>query len=146
MLALAISYGVHTALSSHTYCVGDEKYLQVSGGPIGLELTGSVSRAYMLRWDKLYLQKVKRLGLKMTLYERYIDDSNQAAEVPPPGSIFDAVKNQVVVDLNLARADDDKEARLARVLKGVADDIIPEIKMVADFLLYTMAKLQDLVH
>ena len=85
MLALAISYGVYTVLSSHTYCVGDEQYLQMSGGPIGLELTGTVSRAFMLRWDKLYLQRVKKAGMKMTMYERYVDDSNQAAEVPIPG-------------------------------------------------------------
>jgi hypothetical protein len=65
MLALALSHGVQTTLSSHTYCVGDECYLQMSGGPIGLELTGSVSRAYMLRWDKLYLLKVKKSGLDM---------------------------------------------------------------------------------
>ena len=57
MLALALSFGVFTTLSSHTYCVGDERFLQMSGGPIGLELTGAVSRAYMQRWDRLYLQK-----------------------------------------------------------------------------------------
>jgi hypothetical protein len=73
MLALAISYGVYTALFSHTYCVGDECYLQMSGGPIGLGLTGSVSRAYMLRWDKMYLLKVKKAGLDMTMYERDVD-------------------------------------------------------------------------
>jgi hypothetical protein len=68
-----------TALSSHTYCVGDVKFLQMYGGQIGLELTGSVSQAYMLRWDKLILKKVKRIGIDILIYERYIDDSNQSA-------------------------------------------------------------------
>ena len=133
MLALAISHAVYTALSSHTYCVGDDQFLQMSGGPIGLELTGSVSRAYMLRWDKLYLQKVKRVGVEMTLYERYVDDSNQAAEVPLPGSQYSAEQKKVIIDQNLAIHDEDEEERLARVLKAIADDVIPEIKMVADF-------------
>ena len=115
MLALAISYGVYTALSSHTYCVGDVQFLQMSGGPIGLELTGGVSQAYMLRWDKLYLKKVKRVGIDMPMYERYIDDSNQSAGVPLPGSKYDDVQKKVVVDLDLANNDEDQEGRLARV-------------------------------
>ena len=74
------------------------------------------------RWDK-----VEKFGLKMTLYERYIDDSNQEAESPPPGSIYDAEKNEIAVDLNLAIDDEDQEAKLTRVLKGVANSVIPEI-------------------
>ena len=42
IIALAIWYGVYTAMSSHTYCVGEECYLQMSAGPIGLGLTWSV--------------------------------------------------------------------------------------------------------
>ena len=49
MLSLAVSFGVNTALSNHTYCVGDQSFLQISGGPIGLQLTGAVSRAFMMR-------------------------------------------------------------------------------------------------
>jgi hypothetical protein len=105
----------------------------MSGGPIGLELTGSVSRAYMLRWDKLYLLKVKKSGLDMTLYERYVDDSNQAAVVPQPGARYDVLTQKVVVDQNIAMNDSNSEARLARVLNQIADDVLPEIKMVADF-------------
>ena len=44
MLALAVSYGVKTVLSNHTYKLGDNIYLQTEGGPIGLELTQAVSR------------------------------------------------------------------------------------------------------
>ena len=88
MSSLAVSFGVNSALSNHTYCVRDQSYLQMSGGPIGLQLTGAVSRAFMMRWDRMYLTKVKRSGLKMQLYERFIDDSNQTAEVHPPGAIF----------------------------------------------------------
>ena len=48
MLALAISHGVYTTLSSHTYRVGDTMYKQMAGGSIGLELTGAVARPFML--------------------------------------------------------------------------------------------------
>ena len=76
MLALAVSLGVYTVMSNHTYKVGDKLYLQAGGGPIGLELTGAVARPFMMRWDKLYLKKVKEAGLVLQLYERHIDDSN----------------------------------------------------------------------
>ena len=69
--------------------VGDIMYLQGSGGPIGLELTGAVSRHFMMKWDKMYLDKVRRAGIDMQMYERYVDDSNQVAVVPPPGSQYD---------------------------------------------------------
>ena len=48
MLALAISKGVLACISSHTYRIGDTVYHQQEGGPIGLELTGAVSRPFMM--------------------------------------------------------------------------------------------------
>ena len=69
MLALAVSYGVYTCLSNHTYKVGDRNFLQVEGGPIGLDLTQAVSRPFMMRWDKCYLKMVKRAGLDMKNYK-----------------------------------------------------------------------------
>ena len=47
LLALAVSFGVQAALSNHTYMVGDTMYHQRAGGPIGLELTTSVSRPFI---------------------------------------------------------------------------------------------------
>ena len=65
MLAFAVAEGVRTCLENHMYCVGDTKYLQMKGGPIGLELTGAVSRPFMARWDRMYKDKVNRLGIKI---------------------------------------------------------------------------------
>ena len=56
----------------------------IRGGPIELELTGAVSRAVMLKWDKMYLRRIKKADIKILLNERYVDDSNQMAMVPPP--------------------------------------------------------------
>ena len=68
------------AMSNHVYTVGDDIFLQEEGGPIGLELTGALSRPFMMRWDRMYLEAVRREGITMWLYERYVDDSNQIAE------------------------------------------------------------------
>jgi hypothetical protein len=132
ILSLTVSYGVYTALSNHTYCLGDQMYRQVSGGPIGLQLTGAASRAYMMRWDRQYLDKVKRSGISMMMYERYVDDSDQTAVVPPPGTVFNEQTKEVEVDENLAITDENEEARLARVLKHIANDVNGDIVMVED--------------
>ena len=86
MVALTVAEGVKACMANHVYCVGDILYIQLRGGPIGLELTGAVSRAVMRRWDKMYLKTVQKAGIKMLLYERYVDDSNQVTIVLPPGA------------------------------------------------------------
>ena len=47
-------------MSNHTYKLGDRIFLQKDGGPIGLEATGAISRAYMMHYDRLYLEAVER--------------------------------------------------------------------------------------
>ena len=131
MLALAISFGVKMVMSNHTYKLGDRIYLQAQGGPIGLELTGAVSRPFMMRWDKMYLKKVKKAGLDMKIYKRYADDSNQVVVLPPPGSRYDVNSNKVVQDGAVDEAETE-ELRLTRILKQIADSVQVGIVMEAD--------------
>ena len=132
MLALAISIGIHTCMSNHTYKVGDMQYLQPFGGPIGLELTGAVARPFMKKWDKMYLDRVGKAGIQMMLYERYVDDSNQGAVVPPPGARYDKQRKKVIVDPNNVVEGEEENERLSRVLKDVANDIQEGIVMEED--------------
>ena len=135
MIALIISVGVRLVMSNHTYKVGDEYYLQSEGGAIGLELTGAVSRPFMMRWDKLYLKRVKSAGIKMRMYDRYVDDSNQAAEVLPPGSKYDKIRNKLEFDQDelLVRGEEGEEARLARIMREIANEVQEGIVMEEDY-------------
>ena len=66
-------------MTSHTYKLGDKVFLQNNdGGPIGLEATGAIARTVMMLYDAIYKEKVKSEGIKLLLYERYIDDIGQA--------------------------------------------------------------------
>ena len=132
MLALAVSYGVLTAMSHHTYKVADEIYQQMSGGSIGLELTRAAARPFMLRWDHLYKTSVRTAGLEMPMYERYVDDSNQVAIVPPPGAIYDETQKKIVIDENLINVEESDDERTARVLVKIANSIMPGIIMEYD--------------
>ena len=129
LLALAISTGVKLVMANHTYRVGDQYYLQASGGAIGLELTGAVSRAFMARWDRIYLGKVKKAGIKMLMYDRYVDDSNQLAEIAPPGSEYNVLTGKLTGTSNQSETD---EARTARILKEIANSVQNGIVMELD--------------
>ena len=75
----------------------------------------------------MYLDRVRRAGMEMVLYERYIDDSNQVAKVPPPRATYDRASKKVVLEVSSITADETDDVRLARVLREVANDVLPEI-------------------
>jgi hypothetical protein len=133
MMGIAIANGVKVCMENHVYKVGDKNYLQMEGGPIGLELTGAVSRAFMWRWDKMYLEKARKAGMEIEMYERYVDDSNQIAVVPPKGAKYDTREKKVKVDKDLENIQEEEDERIARVLLEIANDVMPCIKMEADW-------------
>ena len=106
-------------------------YHQTQGGPIGLELTGAVSRPFMMHWDRLYLDRVRKAGVSMQLYERYVDDSNQVAVVPPLGSRYDRNRKKVVQDGTVIEGEDEED-RLVRILKEIANTVQDGIVMEED--------------
>ena len=113
-------------------CVGDTNYQQMAGGSIGLELTGAVARPFMLRYDELYMTRVREAGLNLMFYERYVDDSNQVAIVPPPGTKYDANTKRTFIDENSIDIHENSEERTARVLLEIANTIVPGIEMEYD--------------
>jgi hypothetical protein len=78
----------------------------------------------MARWDRIYLERVKKAGMKMRMYDRYVDDSNQAAEVPLPCSKYNIQTGKLYLDGN-QNPDEPDEERTTRVLKEIADSVQP---------------------
>jgi hypothetical protein len=101
-----------------------------------LELTGAVAMPFMLRWDKLYKDRVRQSGMIMNIlmYERYIDDSNQVAVVPPPGAKYDTITKKMIIDDNLVDTDIElsEDERTAKVMTDIANSVMPGIVMVFD--------------
>ena len=61
------------------------------------------------------MEKVKKAGIRMELYERYDDDSDQVVKVPPPGSRYD---HDIVYDYDYWSLNNEMEdENLARILK-----------------------------
>ena len=133
MIGIAVASGVRVCMENHVYRVGDRVFLQKSGGPIGLELTGAVSRAFMRRWDRLYLERAKQAGIEVKVYERYVDDSNQIAIAPPKGAKYNRESRKVVIEEEATEETREDDERLASVLRDIANSIMPCIQMEADW-------------
>ena len=60
--------------TSHHYTLGGRIYRQPDGGPQGVDTVVEVAEVYMLSFDRRFLAKLRRLGIKVFLYQRYVDD------------------------------------------------------------------------
>ena len=85
----------------------------------------------MIRWDRIYLESVRKAGVEMALYERYVDDSSQIARVPTPGSVYDAETRKVVQDPDLTDTRND-DHRLAEILKVIANEVMTGVIVIEE--------------
>ena len=86
----AAALGVASAMRNQYFNIGGEIYKQSDWGSIGLDLTGEISSIYMLLWDEKFRQTVRKLGLKLDLYARYVDDIVIICQSVTPGWYYDA--------------------------------------------------------
>ena len=90
MISLALEAGIIAVMTHHVYSYADKTRLQTEGGPIGLELSGAVTRVFMLLWDRKLLRALHRatqlLQWDLFMYLRYVDDSNTACNSMPLGA------------------------------------------------------------
>ena len=65
---------VGVVMENHFYTIGGDIRRQEEGGSIGSDLTGEVARLYMLEWDQVYIHLLRKLGISLDLFSRYVDD------------------------------------------------------------------------
>ena len=128
MLALAMATGVEVAMSNHFYTFGGKIRKQSSGGAIGAELTGEISRDVMGLWDSRFLDRVRKLGIKLEIYKRYVDDDLIVCPPIIPGWYYDKKSNLMIYSKDLANSDtDESDVRTAKVLNQIANKLEPNI-------------------
>ena len=74
------------------------------------------------------------MSMNIMMYERYIDDSNQVAVVPPPGAKYDTITKKMIIDDNLVDTDIElsEDERTAKVMTDIANSVMTGIVMVFD--------------
>ena len=70
MFEEALRIALTLVLTNHTYEFNREIKKQLKGGPIGLDLTGTVAKIFMKWWDGQLINKMNEVGYGMKLYER----------------------------------------------------------------------------
>jgi hypothetical protein len=121
-----------TLMGSHTYRFDGKVYRHEDGGPIGLEVTQVIARVVMLMWDKMAKKLFAELGMKIIMYERYVDDVNCTVIAKPEGTILEEGKlvnseERMEEDSRMTR-----DQRTGRLIREIANTIMPMIKMVED--------------
>ena len=62
-------------MCTHIYNFCGRYHIQVDGGPIGLRSTASLAALIMKLWDVSWMQLMKREGIEILEFSRYVDDA-----------------------------------------------------------------------
>ena len=117
------------AMKRHVYQFSGNTRKQEDGGPIGLELSGSIARVFMLRWDRQFLHLAKENGLNLHLYARYVDDQNQGPQALPTGTRWDGEKLTIVPEDVEGEKEIPSEIMTTREMRKMGNSSSPMIQL-----------------
>ena len=93
MFSLALEEAVKVVMNNHLYNFNGVIKRQLRGGPIGLKISGSLAKVYMLYWSRCFKEALAKAVAGDTsdllyLLKVYVDDTGLVTEELPPGSRF----------------------------------------------------------
>ena len=103
------------------------------GGPIGLALTGEIADCYMINWDRLFLAKLKSLGIDPAIYKRFKDDITILLKCLEAGIKFE--DGSLIMDLEKKLIDEEKtdEEITKAIIKDIAESVDELIEFTVDY-------------
>ena len=135
MSAMAMGWIVKHTMSNFLYTFGGEDRKQMTGGPIGDEITQASSRHLGNEFDELFQEKCVSLDIKIELYDRYADDQNVALRDFGRDLKFCPLDVRMK-EKSLAEKEQDKDKRtdelVMKELRKVADTVIDMFKTEVD--------------
>ena len=129
----ALRIVLNVILKTHTYKFNGITRVQRNGGPIGMELTGDIAQIFMVWWDGCLKRKIEEIGLRMVLYERYVDDINLVMKRIEKGRRYE---NGILIHNEEAEIEDEgtrDDERTMKTLKTIGDSIHVSIKLETDY-------------
>ena len=132
MLGIASSRTVQHVMGNLFFSIAGKIFRQGDGLPIGLDLSVEVASIYMSLWDRKFLTTLKKLGIKVGLYKRYVDDTVIILEKINPGWKYDPRGKKMVYDPNLANLVTEDDARTFGILRTIANSIDKDIQMTSE--------------
>ena len=132
MIGKAMEMLVVSCMKKHVYKFDNKIRLQSDGGPIGLGLTGEIADCLMVKWDKLFLQKCKDIGIEVLMYSRFKDDIFISTLNVEKGTTL--IDDKLVLDTNKRIEDEGKEDDVItmEIVRQIADKVNPMLKFTLD--------------
>jgi hypothetical protein len=118
-------------MGNHLYQFDGKLYRQLTGGPIGLLLTGTISRIVMLEWDKIFLRKLEGMDLSPEMYFRYVDDQGVGMWAVPAGMKF--VNGMIVIDEEEKKLDKKPDRRTAELFRDIGNSVMEMIQLEEEY-------------
>ena len=98
LLAIAAARSTKTVMENHFYQIGGKIYHQREGSAIGVDLSVESCSLYMTNWDQKFLGKLKKLGISIDMYFRYVDDTVLGLREIHHGWSYDRKKGVMTFD------------------------------------------------
>ena len=75
ILGLVMEVGILIAMGTHCYEFAGKFFLQLRGGPIGLNITAWAASIVMKCYDNIWMAILRSNKIDLLAYLRYVDDS-----------------------------------------------------------------------
>ena len=131
MIVEALRILMRMVMTNHDYTFQGEIKKQSSGGPIGLDLTGSIAQIFMLWWDAEFKNRLSALQLNPLMYKRYVDDINIALQPVESGMKY--IDGGIIHDPIGTDEEEEADKRTMNLIKQIGNDIHPSIQLEVDY-------------
>ena len=134
MIIVALGCQMKAVMTNHDYTFNNEIRKQSKGGPIGLDLTGSIAQIFMIWWNKELRRRLELLEIYLLMHKSYVDDINVA--LTPIEAGYQLIEGEIKAmhEDNLEEAETTKDdERTMKILQEVGNGIHPSIQVTIDY-------------
>lgn len=136
MFSLALDEAEKAVMENHLHSFNGEVKEQQKGGPLGLKLSESFAKVYMLYWSNCFRESHEATMVDMPsflLYLLYVDDNGLICVELPPGSRFRNGKVTITDEFVEEDWNVPGDLRTARILTEIAITVSPFIRLTFDY-------------
>ena len=131
LVSLVAAKSTHIVMDNHFYQIGGKLFKQSEGSAIGVDLSVETCSLYMTCWDDKFLRKLKRLGISVDMYFRYVDDIVMGIKGIHPAWSFSKRMGRMIFDPNNV-SDKPDDQHTFEQLQLIANTLDPNIQMTVD--------------
>ena len=134
ILSICVEQGLLAAVDGHLFVWHKEVMKKQEGLGIGSDLTRAVARLVMLDWDQRFLNLAMDNKITIYMYNRYVDDTANAARALAPGVRWGEEERSMVFLPHLVEEDREVEAdiRTMREVVRMGSSLDTSIQLTGD--------------